>query len=105
MQTATNPSADQVNAFFGANGVESLYGGTRGRVTLIRGILTGDTYADLVAALDLFESYDDGQARVLVTTIGRVFSYVKYGIFEPGEVKNTLDIGYVEYRASFNHLT
>jgi hypothetical protein len=77
-----NPSEFQYNAFFGISGVQSLYGGGRGRVFLISGLLVGTDAADLAANRDLFLSYDDGIARDLVDTFGITWPQVVFGHFQ-----------------------
>jgi hypothetical protein len=77
-----NPSEVQYNAFFGISGVQSLYGGGRGRVFLISGLLVGTDAADLAANRDLFLSYDDGVARDLVDTFGITWPHVVFGHFQ-----------------------
>lgn len=78
-----NPPAEQVNAFFGIGGLQSLYGGSRGRTFLISGVLAGTDDADLSAAEANLNSYVDGIARVLVDTRGRSWPSV---ILRPPEV-------------------
>lgn len=77
------PSEVQLNAFFGASGVQRLWGGGRGRAFLVSGLLVGSDIADLTAAEANFRSYDDGIARVLTDTWGRSWPRVVYGTMEP----------------------
>lgn len=97
-----NPSAAQLNEFFGVAGQQSLYGGGRGRVFLVEGLLTAPDPASLQAAVALVLSYDDG--------IGRVFSHPVYGAwpmvvfrrFQPGD---RVLFGYaLPYKAQFDGL-
>ena len=105
MRTVVNPTADQINSFFGVNGMESLFGGTRGRVTLVEGLLVDPS--DISNPEETFVSYNDGVARVLVDTRGYTYENVKFGAFEPGDRIMLTSDGYYcrTYRASFNHLT
>lgn len=107
MESPVNPTADQMNAFFGVSGLESLYGGQRGRVTLVKGLLVGGSLPALNAAIALFESYFDGIARVLVTTRGVTYNNVKLESFaEKGGPR--LDFNgfwFEEYEAKFSHMT
>lgn len=86
MRMTLNPQAEQLNAFFGVTGMQSLFGGLRGRVFLTNGVLFGSTVGDLNAAEALLVSYIDGVARVLVDTRGRTWVGVKMmAPYEPGE--------------------
>lgn len=107
MTTAVNPTADQTNAYFGISGVESLFGGTRGRVTLVKGLLYGADVAAFAGAKALFESYYDGVARVLVDTLGVAWSNVKLDSFVPtGKVKQAPDgTVFQQYDAKFLHMS
>lgn len=103
--TNKNPTAAQVNAFFGLNGVESLYGGSRGYVTLVRGVLTGSDAASLASAEETFRSYDDGIARTLVDNFGVSWPQVKLVNFSPqGRVLRDGRGFYRPYQAQFQHL-
>ena len=50
VQHSPHPNAQQMNAFFGINGVQTLFGGQRGRTLLISGVLVGNTIGDINAA-------------------------------------------------------
>ena len=105
MVTADNPSADQTNAFFGANGLESLYGGQRGRQTLVKGVHFGSSAGDLKSVQLLFSSYNDGIARTLVDSYGYPYRAVKYGSFTPtGRIMRDKRGFFQAYQATFNHL-
>jgi hypothetical protein len=66
-----NANAMQVASFFGTQGIQTLMGGTRGRVFEITGMLTGVTPGLIVAGSEaLLLSYADGVARTLVDTTG-----------------------------------
>jgi hypothetical protein len=83
-QHLANPTAQQMNTFFGVSGTQTLYGGGRGRMFLVRGVLLGATTADLNAAESALLSYADGVARTLVDSRGRVWPNVLFrGEFQP----------------------
>ncbi|WP_165221957.1 hypothetical protein [Aquisphaera insulae] len=75
-QHVAHPNAQQVNTFFGVNGTQSLFGGQRGRIFLIRGILLGASLDELNAAEATLRSYADGEARILVDPRGRTWPNV-----------------------------
>jgi hypothetical protein len=75
-QHLAHPTAAQINTFFGVTGTQALYGGGRGRMFLIRGLLLGGTIADLNQAEANFSRYADGLARPLVDPRGRVWPNV-----------------------------
>lgn len=79
VQHTVNPSAQQINAFFGVSGSQMIYGGTRGRVFMIKGVFIGDDLTVLASAEAALLSYDDGIARVLTDTWGRNWPYVVHG--------------------------
>lgn len=107
MESPINPTADQMNAFFGVSGLESLYGGQRGRVTLAKGLLVGDSLSGLVSNIQLFESYYDGIARVLVTTDGVAYNNVKLESFSPKGryMQDFSGFWFRRYEARFFHMT
>jgi hypothetical protein len=106
MSTADYPRQNQVNAYFGLNGLEMLDGGARGRVTIVEGVLYGNTAAALAGAEATFRSYNDGVARVLVDQFGTSWMNVKLDLFRPsGRVKQAPDGSfYRRYQARFLHL-
>jgi len=106
MSTCDNPRESQVNSFFGVNGIESLDGGFRGRITRVRGVLSGRSSLLLAAAEGLFRSYNDGLARVLVDNLGTVWPNVRLLRFQPvGRIRQTADgIYFRGYQALFLHL-
>lgn len=73
-----NPAAVQYSAFWGVSGVYSQFGGSRGRVFHVHGHFYGVNVADLWNSISLFQSYDDGIARVLVDTVGNSWPQVVY---------------------------
>lgn len=105
MRTADNPRADQRSGFFGLQGLESLDGGHRGRITSVKGVLYGSDLAVLNFAEALFRSYLDPFAYTLVDTRGRVWPGVKLTNFEPTEAFSHDATGYfLPYQAQFLHL-
>jgi hypothetical protein len=95
-----NPSAAQVNEFFGAQGQQSLYGGSRGRVFLIEGIWTGDNDT-LAASVATMLSYDDGIGRAFAHPIYGTWPRVVFRRFVPGE---RILFGALQYKAQFDGL-
>lgn len=71
-----NATAEQLNAFFGLSGTQSLFGGLRGRVFQVKGVLFGQDMATLNAAEATYLSFIDGVARDLVDTRGRTWPSV-----------------------------
>jgi hypothetical protein len=78
VQHIPNASAEQINSFFGVDGTVAVYGGSRGRVFHIEGVLFGGDLSELLAAEAFLLSYADGIGRVLVDDSGRVFGNVYY---------------------------
>jgi hypothetical protein len=99
-----NPSAEQINAFFGVHGTQSLFGGTRGRVFMIEGVLFGTTSGNLSAAELVLLSYEDGIGRVLVDSYGRAWPSVVFrGEYSPqGRILRDFRGFYQEYKAIFH---
>jgi hypothetical protein len=79
-----NANAQQLNEFFGLNGQQTLFGGSRGRTFMISGVLSAPdvgTLNDVEAALLAFA---DGLPHVLVDNRGRVFQNVVFkGEYQP----------------------
>lgn len=73
-----NPRAQQVDSYFGVNGVRVLDGGGRGRTFQVRGVLVGASMAELADAEARFADYADGVARVFVDSRGRSWSSVVF---------------------------
>jgi hypothetical protein len=73
-----HPNAQQINHFFGVDGQQTLFGGTRGRIFMISGVL----YASSIAALNAVEatllSYADGLTHTLVDNRGRIWPNVVF---------------------------
>jgi hypothetical protein len=100
-----NPSAAQINEFFGTTGMQSLFGGGRGRVFLIEGVLGADSTSDLNSAIALILSYDDGVGRVFEHPIWGAWPSVVFRRWIPGE--RFLFSGgnwYLPYKAQFDGL-
>ncbi len=107
MTTAQPPREAQINAFFGVNGLECLDGGARGRVTFARGLLIGNSALELNLAENLFRSFHDGQARILVDNIGNTWPDVRMLAFLPlGRVRQSPSgVFFRPYVARFLHLS
>lgn len=81
-----NPNAAQINQFFGINGQQQLFGGSRGWNIFAQGLFFGVNELDVVAVEGNFLSYADGRARDLVDNQGRTFIQVVYdGTYEPDD--------------------
>ena len=107
MTTVDNPRRQQLNAFPGINGRESLDQGLDGRYTIVSGVLYGGDGPTLNFLENLVRSYNDGVARVLVDTAGNAWPYVKLESFEPeGRMRVVAGSGqvYRPYTARFLHL-
>jgi hypothetical protein len=106
MTTSDYPRECQINSFFGINGIESLDGGFRGRITRAHGVLYGESAFGLGAAEGLFRSYNDGVARTLVDNLGTVWQNVRLLRFQPeGRVRQSADGTFFRaYQAQFLHL-
>jgi hypothetical protein len=106
MVTADNPRENQLNAFFGLSGLESLDGGLRGRVTHVTGLLYGTSAPLLASAEALFRSFNDGSARTLVDTLGATWPNVRLESFQPqGRVRRSpAGVMFRSYQARFLHL-
>ena len=106
MSTADNPREKQLNAYFGLSGLESLDGGSRGRVTHVTGLLYGNSPTALAAAESLFRSFNDGVARLLVDTLGVIWPNVRLDSFQPqGRIRQSPGgMLFRTYRSRFLHL-
>ena len=84
IQHTPNPNAEQLNEFFGTSGMQSLYGGGRGRAWQIKGLLVGATESAVISAQQNIYSYADGLARAFVDNDGITWSNVVFrGEFQP----------------------
>lgn len=106
MTTSDNPRECQVNSFFGINGLETLDGGFRGRITRVSAVLSGQSSLLLASAEGLFRSYNDGLARVLIDNLGTAWPNVRLLRFQPlGRVRQSANGTYFRsYQALFLHL-
>jgi hypothetical protein len=81
-----HPNAQQLNEFFGINGVQTLFGGTRGRTFMISGVLIGDDVPTINALEAALLSFADGLPHTLVDDRGRTFGNVIFrGEYQPFE--------------------
>ena len=106
MTTADNPRESQVNTFFGVDGLETLDGGFRGRITRVRGVLHGPSSQLLAAAEGQFRSFNDGLARLLIDNLGAAWPNVRLLTFQPhGRARQSPDGTFFRaYQAQFLHL-
>jgi hypothetical protein len=101
-------NAQQVDAFFGVNGKLTLYGGSRGRIHEITGVLIGGTLGEVIAAEGSMLSYADGIARDYTDTQGRTWPNTIFnGEYQPSpEGPKITDFGWcLPYRAVLHGLT
>jgi hypothetical protein len=97
-----NPAAEQVNAFFGVTGVQSLFGGLRGRVFEVSGVLVAPDPVTLNSYEMTFESYIDGIPRVLIDGFLTAWPNVKLLQFQrQGRVLNGVTVCARPYKALF----
>ena len=106
MATADNPREKQINAFFGLSGLETLDGGSRGRITRVTGLLFGQSPALLASAEASFRSFNDGTTRTLIDTLGVLWPNVRLESFEPlGRIRQSPGgLLLRSYQARFLHL-
>jgi hypothetical protein len=79
-----HPNAQQINAFFGANGQQTLHGGSRGRMFMISGVFAGSSLYDIANAEAALLSFADGQPHTLVDNLGRMWTNVIFrGEYQP----------------------
>jgi len=71
-----HPNAQQINAFFGMSGMQTLFGGTRGRTFMISGVFLESSLEGIVADEANLLNFADGQTHTLVDTLGRSWSNV-----------------------------
>ena len=76
VQHLPHPNTQQINEFFGINGQQTLFGGTRGRTFAISGVLSAPDIPTLNAVEATFLSYADGLPHTLVDNRGRSWSNV-----------------------------
>ncbi len=101
-------AAQHKGSYFGVTGTTALYGGGRGRLFEITGVLVGPNLASVISAESALLSFADGIARNFVDTQGRAWPNV---IFEgdympsPDGPKST-DFGWcLPYRCTLHGLT
>lgn len=99
-------SAEQLSAFWGLSGVLRAWGGGRGRMFEVRGVLYGSDFANLWTAISTLLSYDDGIARTLVDTAGNSWPQVIFtGRWKPeDQYRYAPDGVYLAYTALFRGL-
>jgi hypothetical protein len=78
VMVSENPSEKQYNAFFGYSGVQSLWGGRRGRTISVTGVFAGSTAADVRAIFESLRTLDDGVARTFTDNTGTTYPNVVY---------------------------
>ncbi len=82
-----HPNAQQVNHFFGIDGQQTLFGGTRGRRFVICGVLSAPTIATLNAVEATLLSFADGLTHTLVDNRGRIWPNVIFrGEYTPSSM-------------------
>ena len=69
-------NAQQINHFFGTDGQQTLFGGTRGRTFIISGVLSASSMPTLNAVEATLLSYADGLTHTLVDNRGRIWPNV-----------------------------
>jgi hypothetical protein len=117
IQQIPRPAAQQLGAFFGVPGLLSVFGGGRGRIFQIEGVLYDVDLPSLNSDEDVFTpgvagSVADGIARPLFDTRGRTWANVVYlGEYQPDPLGPLPGVwggggGWVlKYRAVFHGLS
>jgi hypothetical protein len=83
-QVLSNPTAQQLDQFFGISGNVALFGGGRGRSFAISGTFEEFDIATLNADEAAIMSFADGVARTLTDTRGRAWPNVVFmGEYQP----------------------
>ena len=81
-----HPNAQQINEFFGITGVQTLFGGGRGRTFMISGVLVADDIPGINVVEAALLSFADGLPHTLVDNRGRVWQNVIFrGEYQPFE--------------------
>jgi hypothetical protein len=84
VQHTPHPNSQQINEFFGINGQQTLFGGTRGRTFVISGVLSAPDIPTLNAVEATLLSYADGLTHTLVDNRGRSwFNVIFAGVYVP----------------------
>jgi hypothetical protein len=73
-----HPNAQQINHFFGIDGQQTLFGGTRGRTFIISGVLSASSVTTLNTVEAALLSYADGLTHTLVDNRGRIWPNVLF---------------------------
>jgi hypothetical protein len=82
-----NQNAQQINHYFGIDGQQTLFGGTRGRSFVISGVLSAPSIAALNAVEATLLSYADGLTHTLVDNRGRIWPNVIFrGEYTPSSM-------------------
>ena len=82
-----HPNAQQMNQFFGTDGQQTLFGGTRGRTFIISGVLSASNMPTLNAVEATLLSYADGLTHTLVDNRGRIWPNVIFrGEYTPSSM-------------------
>jgi hypothetical protein len=71
-----HPNAQQINQFFGIDGQQTLFGGTRGRTFIVSGVLTAPNMLILNTAETTLLSFADGLTHTLLDNRGRTWPNV-----------------------------
>lgn len=94
VRPSPNPPALQISSYQGVNGQFCLFGGTRGGMIRIHGVMQDVSIPAVNADLAVITSYDDGIARTLIDCEGNVyFNCIYAGMHQPGPALIT-DIGW-----------
>ncbi len=82
-----HPNAQQINHFFGTDGQQTLFGGTRGRNFTISGVLTAPNIPTLNAVEATLLSFADGLTHTLIDNRGRIWPNVIFrGEYAPSSM-------------------
>lgn len=103
-----HPAAVQKDEYFGQPGMASLFGGGRGRIFEVTGVLVGPDLPTVIAAEAALLTYADGVARTFVDTQGRAWANVIFeGEYRPSsEGPKPTDFGWcLPYRCILHGLT
>lgn len=104
-----NAVAHQESQFFGVNGQQTLFGGSRGRMFMISGVLVANDYPGIAAAEANLLSFADGNAHTLIDNWGRSWPNVvfkaEYQPFDQGPRPLAGGGLCLPYRAVFYGLT
>jgi hypothetical protein len=84
IQMSTIPNAQQMTQYFGVDGQQTIFGGTRGRTFRISGVLYGVNLLTINAVETALLNYADGNTHVLIDDRGRVWpNVVFFGEYTP----------------------